>query len=193
MRYLRRNAIAIVALVFAMTGTGIAATHYIITSSSQISPSVLQQLSARAHAAEAKPAKKGARGIVARARGTGPVDSKAEETVQIPLTGSTWTQFPEELNEVRGQLTVTEPTSAACIDGTAAAVRVSIDGNEVAGVSLGAGEGGTHTLPLNTGPDSQMFEPAKATTRTLTATIESNCHVAHFTLDSLSVDVIGLR
>lgn len=44
MRFVRSNAIALVALVFAMTGTGIAATHYVITSTSQIKPSVLKQL-----------------------------------------------------------------------------------------------------------------------------------------------------
>ncbi len=44
MRFIRRNAIALTALVFAMTGTGIAASRYIITSTSQIKPSVLRQL-----------------------------------------------------------------------------------------------------------------------------------------------------
>lgn len=42
--FVKHNAIAIVALVFAMTGTGIAATSYVITNSSQIKPSVLRQL-----------------------------------------------------------------------------------------------------------------------------------------------------
>jgi hypothetical protein len=44
MRFIRQNAIALVALVFAMTGTGIAASHYLITSPSQIKPSVLAKL-----------------------------------------------------------------------------------------------------------------------------------------------------
>jgi hypothetical protein len=43
-RFLRRNAIALTALVFAMTGTGIAASRYIITSTSQIKPSVIHEL-----------------------------------------------------------------------------------------------------------------------------------------------------
>ncbi len=42
--FLRHNAIALTALLFAMTGTGLAASHYIITSTSQIKPSVLRQL-----------------------------------------------------------------------------------------------------------------------------------------------------
>lgn len=44
MRFVRRNAIAIVALVFAMAGTSLAASRYIITSTSQIKPSVLRKL-----------------------------------------------------------------------------------------------------------------------------------------------------
>jgi hypothetical protein len=40
--------VAIVALVFAMTGTGIAASHYMITSTSQIKPSVLKKLKGHA-------------------------------------------------------------------------------------------------------------------------------------------------
>jgi disulfide bond formation protein DsbB len=45
-------AVAIVALILAMAGTGIAASHYIITSTSQIKPSVLRELRATAHTAE---------------------------------------------------------------------------------------------------------------------------------------------
>jgi hypothetical protein len=44
LRFIKSNAVALIALVFAMTGTGIAATHYVITSTSQIRPSVLRQL-----------------------------------------------------------------------------------------------------------------------------------------------------
>jgi hypothetical protein len=40
--------VAIIALVFAMAGTGIAASHYVITSTSQIKPSVLKKLSRKA-------------------------------------------------------------------------------------------------------------------------------------------------
>ena len=44
MRFLRNNAIALTALVFAFTGTGLAASHYVVTSTKQIKPSVLRKL-----------------------------------------------------------------------------------------------------------------------------------------------------
>jgi uncharacterized membrane protein len=47
------NITATVALVFAMTGTGFAASHYIITSTSQIKQSVLAKLHGKAAATRA--------------------------------------------------------------------------------------------------------------------------------------------
>ncbi len=44
MEFIRRNAIALLALFFALTGTGIAASRYVITSTSQIKPSVLAKI-----------------------------------------------------------------------------------------------------------------------------------------------------
>ena len=44
LRFVKSNAIALIALVFAMTGTGLAASHYVITSTKQIKPSVLKKL-----------------------------------------------------------------------------------------------------------------------------------------------------
>src|ERR1700761_8493475 len=40
------NVVATLALIFAMTGSAVAATHYLITSSKQISPKVLKELKA---------------------------------------------------------------------------------------------------------------------------------------------------
>ena len=106
MRYIRRNAIAIIALVFATTGTGIAASRYVITSSSQIKPSVLRELSANAHAAEVKLAASGAHAVRTRVRTVGSV-TEQEGTVADPVTGATWKQGAEELNLLIGEVNVT--------------------------------------------------------------------------------------
>ena len=39
-----------------------------------------------------------------------------------------------------------------------------------------------------------LYEPGKATSHTLTAQVTDNCRgAAHFTVDSISVDVIGIK
>lgn len=58
------NVVATLALVFAMTGSAVAATHYLITSSKQISPKVLKELKA--------PGKTGARGSTGGPGAQGP-------------------------------------------------------------------------------------------------------------------------
>ena len=40
------NVVATLALIFAMTGSAVAATHYLITSTKQISPKALKELKA---------------------------------------------------------------------------------------------------------------------------------------------------
>lgn len=146
--------VAIVALVFAMAGTGIAASRYLITSSSQIKPSVIQDIRegpvASAAAKENKPAAKGARALRAAAQLAGqpvPTGRKvrgrarkrlalpAAETSteptwkEVPLAGATWTQYPGEFNEMFGEITVERPTEAECPN-SRADVQVTIDGGE---------------------------------------------------------------
>jgi Collagen triple helix repeat (20 copies) len=50
------NVVATLALIFAMTGSAVAATHYLITSSKQISPKVLKELKAPGKAGATGPA-----------------------------------------------------------------------------------------------------------------------------------------
>jgi hypothetical protein len=80
-RFIRRNAIALTALVTAMSGTGIAATHYLITSTSQIKPSVVQELRREiAHSAAVTLAASGAHAVRAHVHAAAPLALPASET-----------------------------------------------------------------------------------------------------------------
>jgi hypothetical protein len=61
LKAVRQNAVAWLALFVALTGTSIAATHYVITSTKQIKPSVLKALHG-ANGREGPPGKTGLRG-----------------------------------------------------------------------------------------------------------------------------------
>jgi hypothetical protein len=199
-------AVAIVALVFAMAGTGIAASQYIITSASQIKPSVRRELrSEAAHAAAIKLAATGAHAVVARIRSTGPVTVGAEAAV--PLRGNTWTQHPEELNMLVGTVNVNPQGCVAT--GGAPVLRGSIDGTEVLFESgLNAGGVATKTEALEwegfaeTNYESShphptqewIFEPTATATHTFTATVAGSCMSGGpVIVNSLAVDVIALK
>ncbi len=193
MRFLRRHAtalIALVALVFAMTGTGIAASRYLITNASQIKPSVLRQLRAEATAVAAKAAKKGAKAVVARARGTGPAEPLTSE-YDIPLTDATWTQGAEELDEISFGL-VTDMSGHGCHP--TPSLSILLDGQQIGWLQV-AGEK-LHTQEVEWGElESGQFssywlpEPGQTVTRTLTAEVTGTCGE----IASVSIDVVGLR
>src|SRR5262249_6326036 len=139
MRFLRKNAIALTALVFAMTGTGIAASRYIITSTSQIKPSVIKQLRGEAGASAAtilQPALKGVHTLRMRSHLTSPVSITSQSKTrlsgartvradepgfqEVPITNPKWIQYPEEMVELVGNFVVPRPTYEECgsVNGT---------------------------------------------------------------------------
>jgi Collagen triple helix repeat (20 copies) len=147
--------IASLALFFALGGTAMAARHYLLTSTSQIKPSVLKALKGNvgtegpaglAGAAgkagpageQGSPGNRGQQGpsgasgtsVVARVRSVAPVaTTSTNETTPTfasdPLTPGTWTQHAGELNQLAGEVTITFPPETACA-GSADPVAVEI-------------------------------------------------------------------
>jgi hypothetical protein len=149
--------------------------------------------------------------VVDRARSVGPVTTVTEPgEAAVSLSGAMWTQGAEELNEfVPGQITVTTPNELTCLHKFASGsvtVNIFFDGSRVATASFSTHgtEERTETrhLPEFTNPEGPfkwLYEPGKATSHTLTAMAKDNCGTeggaggGHFTINSVSIDVIGIR
>jgi Collagen triple helix repeat (20 copies) len=135
--------IASLALFVALGGTAVAANHFLITSTTEIKPSVLRAL--RGHTGpegatgpagvrgKAGPAgEPGATGeagpegapgasgstVVARARSTGTVMSSTTESLgaDADLAGGEWTQAGDELEQLVGEVEMTVPPEASCTE-----------------------------------------------------------------------------
>lgn len=191
---------AALALFVALGGTAIAASHYLITSASQIKPSVLRQIRAEAEASAAMVAKKGAKSVVARARSVGTTLAGTESSrAEVALTGNCWTQQSDELDQITGQAAITAPHNACDTPETlpVANVKVYVAGQLVADAFDRTGENGVQKMVAVelVGGDSvwQVFEPGTTTPRTLTVQAGDNCQGEHFTINSVSIDVIGVR
>jgi hypothetical protein len=203
LRFLRRNAIALTALLLATTGTGIAASRYIITSSSQIKPSVRGELLDQATAAAV--AKKGSHAVVARARFSGEAPSvtmPGEGTV--PLSGANWTQAGDEVDQIlAGGVRLTAPGSGECPHAVGSAqgfISILLDGRGIAGTGIQTTEASrTVTVSLSfqgfNGNLNSLYEPGSATNHTLEARASDTCEggTAHFVIRSISLDVLGFR
>jgi hypothetical protein len=123
----------------------------------------------------------------------------------VPLTGATWTQNAEELNELNFiQTTVTVPSRTECkpIKGTGTIASLSahifLDGQEIAAFGPLAGEtAGTVTRAVAVSLEQgHIFEPGKQTQHTITVgKVSDDCEggTAHFTINSVAVDVVGIR
>jgi hypothetical protein len=139
--------------------------------------------------------------------------------VEVPLTGGTWIQQAQELNSFSipipagnapdYEVTVTRPNEQEICPGSVppnvpdAIVRIFLDGRELL---KAAGGGGVPPKPLTEtvgfSPVSGAkfgAEPGNATSHTLTARAEDRCGKPtetppyHYTINSVTIDVIGYR
>jgi hypothetical protein len=139
-----------------------------------------------------------ASGVVARASSAGAVTSNSpqpfrpEEGTPIPLIGNTWTQRPDETNEIYGVVDFTPPPACNSFGSTGfLAVTFFIDGQLAGGA---ASHGITDEQVLVRKNDNYVYEPGSSDARTLTATAADTCQDGnHFTVDSVRVSVVGIR
>jgi hypothetical protein len=202
--------VALIALVVALGGTALAASRYLITSTSQIKPSVLREL--RSEAAKTAAVPKGPKAVIDRARLATPVETITEpegqvERPPISLSSATWTQAAHQVNAIVGQVTVSNPPEAQCF-GRGAYVEIVLDGKfrSIATAYINQPEryeaqttySFEWTPPLATGGSessgSWLIDPSAATSHTLSARASDYCNDgSHFTIDSIEVDVLGFR
>jgi hypothetical protein len=156
--------------------------------------------------------------VVARIRSVAALTTTSTEQanptfVGDPLTGGTWTQRANELNQFVGQVTLTIPPEANCGGSTyPVAVELLLDGSLVGGTYGFSGKtegtethsiGWIKTVPTG-GPfyyswpgetvPPWLYEPGKDTSHLLTAKVADDCTVGgHATIQSISVDVVGVH
>jgi hypothetical protein len=183
--------IAVVALFVALGGTAVAASRYIITSTSQIEPSVLKALRREAEASAASvTSPRPAKGAHLRADAT-----------EVPLSDASWTQYPEEVNQLFGEMTVTRPSEAEC-PGRDRPFYVSlyVNGESVGEEEFKNGPSQTEETDVlgwvqgtANGTDMWLFPSSEAKEDTITVEPVESCPKGHFTIDSITVDVEGVR
>jgi hypothetical protein len=211
MRFRRPSAasiIAVAALFVALGGTAVA-SHFLITNTSQIKPSVLRQL--RGAQARAATVFTGAHAVLTRVRQGGSFVSPTEPAERaIPLAGSLWTQHLKELDEiVGGEVTLVAPSAPECeviehVNGSMFST-LYLDGHEIPGASLvptpraglGSQSAQVHltTAPEGAGSSTWLFEPAAEVGHTLTIRAWDNCRKGggHFAVSAVSLDVLGFH
>jgi hypothetical protein len=128
--------------------------------------------------------------IGARAHGSSVV-AKHGGSTDVPLTGDSWTQSPQELDLVAGTMDVAIP--ASCTGGFANALTLSVDGKATTfAAAPGPPASGTLTVPFLIGT---LSEPGQDTQHKLSAKFANSCtkNGEDFTIKALKVDVLKFR
>jgi hypothetical protein len=128
--------------------------------------------------------------IGARAHASSVV-AKHGGSTNVPLTGDSWTQSPQELDLVAGTMDVGIP--ASCTGGFANALTLSVDGKATTfAAAPGPPASGTLTVPFLIGT---LSEPGQGTQHKLTAKFANSCtkNGEDFTIKALKVDILKFR
>jgi hypothetical protein len=185
--------VAITALVVALGGTAIAASRYIITNTSQIKPSVVNALRGLT--------------VVARPRSLATVTT-GSQPVSVPLGGNDWTQRPGEQELLTAQATITLPASSGCREGRGPEANLWGQVKVTAGALKALFQplvrpspvGRTlRTINLLSPALRVLPESAMPTIHHAAVTFYDTCGrgggiaTEHFTINSVSIDAIGLH
>jgi hypothetical protein len=125
--------------------------------------------------------------VGARAHGTSVV-AKHGGSTDIPLTGDSWTQSPQELDLVAGTMDVGIPSS--CTGGFANALTLSVDGKATTfAAAPGPPASGTLTVPFLIGT---LSEPGQGSQHKLSAKFANSCtkNGEDYTIKAVKVDVL---
>jgi hypothetical protein len=150
-------------------------------------------------------------GAVATASTTGSTPSWSGD----PLTGATWTQGPDELDQLVGQVVLTTAPEATCHASSSAVgadVQILLDGTPVADTSVASAPAAmSETIPISwsrhgefsfssvSSSSLSLFEPPALASHTLTAQVADDCGAdggqggGHFTIQSVRIDVLGVH
>jgi hypothetical protein len=138
--------------------------------------------------------------VVARVRSVGPFTATSEPE-DVPLSGGTWTQQAEEVDQLVGQVRM--HGAGGCrvrfyVDGRLQA-RTLGEGNEPTETVywlIGKGPGGSASIEgksvlLGLALSGWLYAPEEATTHTLTAAADESC--VGVPIESISISVIGVH
>jgi hypothetical protein len=149
--------------------------------------------------------KQGAPGaaIVLRARGTSRVVTESCSGTSCtpypaqtyPIAPTAWTQASNELDQLFGQATITSPSSSCASPVTVGPTIIVVDaGRSLASFfNFPAPAAGTTTTVSLFSP-AVLFEPGATTRHALSVHIGDSCTTgAHYTIDSVKLDIVAMR
>jgi hypothetical protein len=129
--------------------------------------------------------------VVMRSQGGGSVTAPHGAATDIPLSGATWTQGPNDLNLIAGSVTIKTP--ASCTGSFGNSVLLSVDGIPTTfGVAPNAPVSTTVTVPIAVG---ELMEPGASTPHQITAKLANSCTKSgeDYTVSGAKLDVLSFH